>query len=226
VIHLGRKNNNKYTYKLGDKNLLISNKERDLGVIVDSSMKFHEQCNTAIKEANKTLGLIRRNIKCKDKDIVVRLYKSLVRPKLEYCVQAWRPHYGKDISGLERVQRRATRMINGYKGLSYEERLVRTGLISLEDRRTRGDLIQVFKLIRGFDKVDYNRFFQLVQSTRTRGHRFKIVKQRSRLDVRKYFFSQRIVNVWNKLPEHVVEADSINSFKNRLDSVWSQVIAK
>ena len=80
-----------------------SDKERDLGVIVDSSMKFSEQCNTAIRSANSILGLIRRTITNKNKNIVVKLYKGLVRPKLEYCVQAWHPFLARDIKNLEKI---------------------------------------------------------------------------------------------------------------------------
>src|SRR2546425_4424271 len=91
VIHLGN-DNPKHKYSLCGSDLRESIKERDLGIIVDSSMKFTEQCNIAIKNANSTLGLIRRTIKCKSKNIITKLYKTLVRHKLEYCVQAWRPY--------------------------------------------------------------------------------------------------------------------------------------
>ena len=118
---------------------------------------------------------------------------------------------------IERVQRRATKLIEGFKNLKYTERLNVTGLISLEKRRVRGDLIQVFKTLKGIDRLNYKNYFEMQDSNRTRGHSYKLIKQRSSLDVRKYFFSQRIVNVWNNLPKGVVDADSVNSFKNRLD---------
>jgi len=216
VIHLGNENL-KHKYSLCGSVLRDSTKERDLGIIVDSSMKFTEQCNTAIKNANSTLGLIRRTIKYKSQNIITKLYKALVRPKLEYCVQAWRPYLKKNIDNLEKVQHRATKMIDEYKGLKYEDRLVKTGLTTLEERRTRGDLIETFKMIKGLNKTDYKRFFTIAHSSRTRGHRLKIVKNRSRLDIRKNFFSQRVVNMWNELPEIVVESESVNSFKNKYD---------
>jgi len=87
VMHIGRKNN-KFEYKLGDTVLTKSVQERDLGIIVDNRLKFSEQCNVAIKNANSTLAIIRRNIKNKNKNIITRLYKGLVRPKLEFCIQA------------------------------------------------------------------------------------------------------------------------------------------
>ena len=100
VIHVG-KNNSESQYSLCDKILKASKRERDLGIVIDDSLKFSEQCNTAVKSANSILGLIRRTIKSKSKRIITQLYKTLVRPKLEYCVQAWRPHLMKDISAIE-----------------------------------------------------------------------------------------------------------------------------
>ena len=161
--------------------------------------------------------MIKRTISCKSKDIIVRLYKALVRPKLEYCVQAWCPYLKKDIDKLEKVQARAMRLINDCKNLSYENRLSYTGLTTLSERRIRGDLIEVFKILKGFSKVNYNTWFKLSVNSRTRGHRYKLVKSRSKLDIRKNFFSQRVVNVWNSLPSEVVEAESVNTFKNRYD---------
>jgi ribonucleases P/MRP protein subunit RPP40 len=139
----------------------------------------------------------------------------LVRPKLEYCIQAWRPFLKGDVQNLEKVQRRATRMIEECRGKKYSDRLAILGLISLEDGRNRGDLIEVFKMIKGFSKVNYRLFFTLDTNSRTRGHRYKLVKNRSRLEIRRNFFSQRVVGQWNRLPSAVVEADTINMFKNR-----------
>jgi ribonuclease P/MRP protein subunit RPP40 len=119
---------------------------------------------------------------------------------------------------LGKIPRRATRMIEGCSELKYSERLAATGLTSLENRRTRGDLIEVFKMIKGISKLEYRNYFRLEENSRTRGHKCKIVKERSRLDLRKNFFSQRIVSEWNKLPTSVVGAESANSFKNRYDS--------
>ena len=222
VIHLGNENL-KHKYSLCGSVLRDSTKERDLGIIVDSSLKFSEQCNAAIKNANSTLGLIRRTIKCKSQNIITKLYKALVRPKLEYCVQAWRPYLKTNIENMEKVQHRATKMIEECKTFKYEDRLVQTGLTTLEERRTRGDLIEVFKMIKGLNKADYRRFFTIVHHSRTRGHRFKIVKNRSRLNIRKNFFSQRVVNEWNALPEIVVESQSVNSFKNSYDKYVREI---
>ena len=89
------------------------------------------------------MGIINRTYSCKSKDIL-NLYKSLVRPHLEYCCQAWRPYFQKDVDNIEKVQRRMTRMIPELSQLNYEERLCRTNLLSYEMRRLRADLIEVF----------------------------------------------------------------------------------
>src|SRR5882757_7759717 len=161
--------------------------------------------------------MIKRNINFKSKDVIVRLYKALVRPRLEFCVQVWCPYLRKDIDMIERVQRRATKLIEGFRHMSYTERLSQTGLISMEKRRVRGDLIEVFKMLSSKDGVDFINFFEIQSYNRTRGHNCRRVKQRTNLDIRKYFFSQRVVNMWNSLPQTAIDADSVNLFKNRLD---------
>ena len=131
-----------------------------------------------------------------DKSIqtVVPLYKALVRPRLEYCSLVWSPYLKKDILSIERVQRRVTKMIPSISSLTYEERLKRTGLISLENRRLRADLLEVLKILKGFVKVNPAAHFSM-SGRRSRGHTLKLEKPRARLDIRKHFFSNRIIGV-------------------------------
>uniref|UniRef100_K7F0M2 Reverse transcriptase domain-containing protein n=1 Tax=Pelodiscus sinensis TaxID=13735 RepID=K7F0M2_PELSI len=112
VMHIG-KNNPNYTYSMMGANLATTNQERDLGVIVDSSLKTSTQCAVVVKKANRMLGIIRKGIENKTQNILLPLYKTMVRPHLEYCVQMWSPHLKKDILALERVQKRAAKMIRG-----------------------------------------------------------------------------------------------------------------
>jgi len=137
-------------------------------------------------------------------------------------VSVWSPYLRKDIDCLEKVQRRATKLVKGLKHKPYEERLKLLGITSLENRRVRGDLIQVFRIVKGFYKVNTEDFFVLDNGGghALRGHKWKLKVNRSRLQLRRCFFSRRVVNVWNKLPAHVVEASSVNCFKKRLDD-WS-----
>ena len=123
----------------------------------------------------------------------------------------------KYIDKLERIQRRATKMNPELRDLSYESRLLQCGLTTLETRRLRGDQIEVFKIVNGYEDVDRNMFFKLKEGSRTRGHKAALVKEQCRLDMRKYSFSQRVINEWNKLPNKCVNASSVNMFKNRID---------
>ena len=126
-------------YKMGDTVLGTTVKEKDLGVTISADMKVSEQCGIAASKGNQILGLIRRNITYKGKKLIIPLYKAIVRPHLEYCIQAWRSYRKKDIDTLERIQRRATKMIPELRDLSYEEHLKECGLTTLETRRLRGD---------------------------------------------------------------------------------------
>src|SRR6218665_2176602 len=158
------KGNKELSYVVGGKVLKVSEEERDLGVIMHRSAKPSKQCAETSKKANSTLGMIRRTIVTRDKHTILRLYKSLVRPQLEYCIQVWSPYLKQDMEKLEKVQRRATKLIQGYKYLSDEERLIRCGLTTLEKRRSRGDLIEAYKIITGKKLIQWERFFELAPS--------------------------------------------------------------
>ena len=216
-LHTGHGNLN-VNYKMGDTVLGTTVKEKDLGVTISADMKVSEQCGIAASKGNQILGLIRRNITYKGKKLIIPLYKAIVRPHLEYCIQAWRPYRKKDIDTLERIQRRATKMIPELRDLSYEERLKECGLTTLETRRLRGDQIEVFKILNGYEIIDRNMFFSLKKDSRTRGHEVKLVKDQCRLDIRKHSFSQRTINEWNKLSTDCVTASSLNMFKNKVDT--------
>ena len=147
-----------------------------------------------------------------------QLYTALVRPHLEYGNVVWHPYLRKDIDMLEAVQHRATRMIPGFAKLSYDERL-RIDLPTLEYRRLRGDAIETYKFLTG-KYTDYDpEFLPLHKSVgvTTRGHHLKLVKRECRGKLRSNFFSFRVVNIWNSLPEEVVMSNNVNCFKGRFD---------
>ena len=158
-----------------------------------------------------------RTITYKEKHVIVHLYKAIVRPHLEYCIQEWRSYRKNDIDRLERIQRRATKIIPELRYLSYESHLSECGLTTLEPTRLRGDQIEVFKIVNGYEDVDRNMFFKCKEGNRTRGHKAALAKEQCRLDTRKYSFSQRVINEWNKLPNGCVNASSVNMFNNRID---------
>ena len=215
VMHIGKANPG-FSYVLGGTTLQETKKEKDLGVLITNDLKPADQVASAVAGANSMLWRIRKTFTCLDEHTVPLLYKALVRPRMEYAVQAWSPQLRKDIIRLEKVQRRATRMIPGLASMTYEDRLKKLNLTTLEDRRHRGDMIEVFKILNGIDKIQEN-FLELDGKPRTRGHMLKLKKLRHRTQKRTMFFTARIVNKWNELPAWVVQAKTISSFKIRYD---------
>ena len=151
-LHVGHGNMD-YDYFIGDERIQTTLIEKDLGVQTSKSLKPEEHIAYIVKKANNLLGCIRRTYTDKSLQNMINLYKTLVRPLLEYCQQVWSPYLVKDIKKVDDVQRRFTRMINGMKGLSYDQRLQRCNLISLQRRRERSDLVETYKIMNGLTDI-------------------------------------------------------------------------
>ena len=214
--------NQPYTMKSGNERVIIEQvkTEKDLGVIFDDKLLFREHIAKQSAIANRNLVLIFKSFTYLNKEMFLCLYKSIVRPHLEYATTVWSPMYKKDAIILENTQRRATKMVNSLKELSYEARLKKLGLPSLEYRRLRSDIIEVYKILNQLDRVSINKFFTVMDETTTRGNSLKLFKERSGTNIRANVFSNRAVNAWNLLPNDVVLAPSLNSFKSRLNKFW------
>nr|CAH8862242.1 unnamed protein product [Trichobilharzia regenti] len=190
----------------------------DLGVIVSHDLKTTAHCRAVAARSFRSLWAIRRAFTRITRDMFTSLYTSLVRSRLENCIQAASPCLKGDSHILESVQRKATRMVHGIANLSYEERLDSLNLFSLSYRRQRGDLITMFKILNNDYGPDLFSLFLPTRSEHLRGHSRKVQKPRRNHIAVEYWFSHRVINSWNRLPEEVVSATSIDSFKKGLDN--------
>ena len=227
VMHLGR--NDRATYTLfnlaTNSNTLLqpTTEQKDLGVWTTPSMNFSVHCQKAASKANQALGMIKRNFKYMSKSSLMILYKTFVRPHLEYCAPIWNPRYCKDIDTLEKVQRRATKLVPSISTLSYESRLNQLQLHSLYCRRQRSDLIEVYKIMNNQYLTNPDNIFTRAPGSTTRGHTLKLFKPRVNTTVRQHFFNSRVITYWNNLPQDVISAKSTSAFKFKLDNYWNKL---
>nr|VZI07668.1 unnamed protein product [Spirometra erinaceieuropaei] len=234
VMRVGRTRSlNRRVYHLNGVPLQEVDAQKDLGVWVTASLKPSLHCSKVAKSAMSVLYLVKRAFSTFDEDCFVKVFRTFVRPQLEFAIQAWKPWTSKDLSILEKVQRRATKLVGGQGSLPYETRLSNLGLFPLSYRQLRGDLIQTFRLLRGQDCcLVPTDFFELATTTNLRGHPLKLRVTGAKLDTRKFFFSNRVIEdtrkfffsnrvieAWNALPAGVVMSTSVEAFKRNLDQI-------
>ena len=233
IIHVGHSNPG-FEYFMDGNPIETANEEKDLGVMIESNLKPGKQCAQAAKNANFALGQIQRAFHYRKKTNLVPLFKTFIRPKLEFAAAAWNPWTAQDKNQLERVQKRMVRMLSDVRGESYEEKLRDAGLTTLEERRERGDAIETFKTLKGLNGVKREKWFEIeaVDSRATRrntevtaeGERRKsdiLVVDTARLEVRKNFYNIRAAKAWNSIPEEVKMQTTVNAFKNAYDK-WRE----
>ena len=193
---------------------------KDLGVLFDLQLTFKDHIQQKINKAYSIIGLIKRNFIHMNSNTFVLLYKALVRPHVEYANSVWSPYRKSDILAIEKIQKRATKLVISLKKLSYKDRLMQLNLHTLKYRRIRGDMIEVYKIIRQIYDSSVAPNLQLGNTGVTRGNKYKLLNHTFRSNLRKYCFSARVVNTWNSLPDYVVDVDTVDIFKSRLDRYW------
>jgi hypothetical protein len=215
-IHMGHSNpHNSYT--IDTVTIEESDCERDLGIMVDHKLSFDQHISTIVNKANRLLGQIKRSFVSRNRKVLMPIYKNIIRPMVEYGSTIWSPWKRKNIDFIEGVQRRFTKLIDKMKDHSYETRLARLDITSLEDRRRREQLIQVYKILNGHYDMAPETILHRSSVHKTREHSFKLTKATTSLNVRKFYFSNNIINDWNDLSEHIVSATSLNQFKGKLE---------
>ena len=190
---------------------------KDLGVSVSGRLNFSEHCGRISSKASQRVGLTYRAFSSRDTPFMIGMFKTYVRPILEYNCEVWSPVKLEDIDRLERVQRSFTKRIKGLFNKTYSERLLLCGIESLEFRRIKRDVVLVYKIINGLIDLLFIDYFDYAPDVGTRGNSLKLYARHARTNITLNFFGNRVVNFWNVLPNYVVLAPSLNVFKKRLD---------
>ena len=226
VMHIGADNKH-HDYTMNGRTLCKTTKERDLGIFITSDLKSGEQSKRAAARGTMVAYRIKNTFKFFTRPLVDLLYKSFVRPHLEFAVGAWNPYRRGDVEVLERVQRKFSKLVPELKSRPYEERREALGWTTLEDRRRRGDLIQLHKIHHGHDRVEFVHGNQLLASSHldspaghTRRGQQSIERQLVRnCGVRHNFFTNRTAGNWNVLDTATRSIRNTNTFKNRIDKL-------
>ena len=215
-MHLGH-NNPAHEYQMRGVKLETTKEERDLGVIMTQSLKPGAQCAKAARTATVVLNQLARSFHVRDRHVFIQLYKQYVRPHLEFAGPAWAPWTAADKEALEKVQKKAVRMVSGLAGHEYEERLKELEMTTLEERRHQTDMVTVYKILTGKDDLDPEEWFEMVaaapRATRVAADPLNVRVRHGRLEVRKHFFSVRVTDQWNKVPGDIKRLKSPASFK-------------
>ena len=214
VLHLGYGNPN-FQYVISNADLPQVSFCRDLGILISNDFNSLKHCTQISRNAYFKLKQFQMCFSCSDVNFQVFVFKTYIRPLLEYNTHIWSPHLIRDINTVENVQRRFTKFLPGMRNRPYTARLERLELESLEVRRIRYDLIFFYKMVNGVMDVDVSEFVSF-NTNNTRGHAFKVNSMFSRLNCRKYFFVNRTINLWNSLPANIAESESLAIFKNKI----------
>ena len=238
IMHFGKKNPGRSYYvdnEIDRVTLGVTEAEKDLGIIIANNCKNNLQAEKSINKANYELGRMRKTFQFFNIKLFRILYPTFIRPHLEFASAVWNKLSKEHIFKMESIQRRATKMVIEIRSLKYEDRLRALGLTTLEERRKRGDLIQIYKIINGIEDVEMD--MGIGKNLRvkdggalSRDHGYQIEREKPGLNpMRHYSLPNRNNNTWNILPPEIVGADTVNIFKEKIDrhmrsAAWRQSI--
>ena len=224
LLH-GKNQAMKLPYKVSETILLEQSEfAKDLGILVDSSLKWSQHIATATASARQLAGWVLRVFKSRSKEVILLLYKTLIRPKLEYGCVVFNPHQICDIAKLEEVQRTLTYKIDYMTTLNYWERLEKLKLYSMQRRRERFICIQMFKIYRGLIQNDLNLNFYQTTRHGPKCKRKKLTAKSANINtIRCNSFSDVGATLFNILPHHIKEAKTVNTFKQHLDRLLQAI---
>jgi hypothetical protein len=228
VMHVGRHNSGA-EYTMNGEKLAATTKERDVGVIISDNLKQADQCKKAAQTASTVLAQIHRAFHYRDRHTYVGLYKQYMRPHLEFATPAWAPWNQGDIDTLEKVQERVVKAVSGLQSREYSDRLLELGLPTLSHRREEADMIMAYKLISDSDTTYSEQWFEKMATRRQTRHSSglnNLVVGRAEHSYRREFFSLRVPEKWNKLPDSVKEVSTVSAFKNRLRKANEMRVAR
>jgi ribonucleases P/MRP protein subunit RPP40 len=220
IMHLGR-NNPEYKYYMNGTELKTVQEETDVGIVVENTLKPGKHCAKAANTASAVLRMIQRNFHYRDRHTFVKLYKQYVRPHLEFSVPAWSPWQRADVDKLENVQKKAIRMVSGLAARDYETRCEELGIQTLESRRIEQDLCLVYRFITGRGNLRPETLFERAEErdgvrTRLMAGANNLKLPNARTEIRRNFFTVRVIARWNALPDSVKNSSTCENFKSAL----------
>ena len=219
---MGNKNP-KHDYVMNDLNLPNENSLKDLGVYISNDLSSSIQSNYVMKKSMRIASLILRSFSSRNLNLLIRAFKTYVRPILEYSTVAWNPHLLQDINALERVQRYFTKRLFVSKDLTYEDILTLTGLERLETRRLQFDLKMTYSIVRD-NIIPADKIFVFNSNSNLSNNSFKLYYTRFNLDCRKFEFCNRVISAWNSLPENIVQSSNVKIFSKKLEDIQSKFV--
>ena len=194
----------------------------DLGVTISTPLSFNNHMDRVVNKGFQKLGLIQKIFQDRSPKSILRLYTSFIRPTLEYSSLLWNPYSIGYISKMERVQRRMCRILPCVRHLGYKDQVKTLGLLSLRARRLRFQLITMYRIYKNFVDINFSNFFNISKSCRTRGHNAKVDTKHAKNNYRLNFFTVSAISLWNRLPQELIDAPTVNNFKIGLVSFFTR----